>query len=600
VTKIAPGGFVGVDIFFVISGFLITKNLDDSINDGTYRILDFYNRRIRRIFPALFVMLLACSLLSLLVEFPGEAKDTNNGVLASVFFVSNILFYRTSGYFDLALQGNPLLHTWSLSVEEQFYVVVPVFLFLIRKLQPRLKIALVYGALIGSFLLSTYMVYHDRSAAFYLVQNRAWELLTGSILAINGVPRVTRPIVLEICGLAGLALILGSIALTSKTSVFPGPGALAPCLGAALILYSGTAYETMVARLLAAQPFRFIGLISYSLYLWHWPVFVYYNLLYSPHGVVRIGLMAVAFGLAAASWRFVEQPFRTKPFRLHARATVGSAAGAMALMSMVALAAIPLNPAIWNYPPQTTKILSYLEDPGAGMRKGSCFLISGANSFKYFQVPTCLSIDPARKNYLLIGDSHAADIWSGLAKDYPNVNFLQATASGCKPILGTPGQRRCTDLRRFVFTDFIVSHHLDGIILSAAWDEDDVAGAIKTAQALRPYARRVIILGPSAVYDQALPRLLARSLFDNNPGIIKQHLLADQKSTDADFARATLAPGIAYVSIYTAMCPGGQCISEAGRDVPLQSDAEHFTQAGAILVAGRLNFDPIDTAMAAK
>jgi peptidoglycan/LPS O-acetylase OafA/YrhL len=599
-TQIAPGGFVGVDIFFVISGFLITKNLHDTINDGSYRILDFYNRRIRRIFPALFVMFLACTVFSLLIEFPDEAKNTNDAVLASVFFVSNILFYHTSGYFDLALQSNPLLHTWSLSVEEQFYVVVPVFLFLIRKLQPRLKIALVYGALTASFLLSSYMVFHDKSAAFYLVQNRAWELLTGSVLAINGVPRISKPKMLEFCGLAGLALILGSILLTNKNTLFPGPGALAPCLGAALILYSGASRETMTARLLSVQPFRFIGLISYSLYLWHWPVFVYYSLLYGPHGIARFGFMAIAVGLAAASWRFVEQPFRTKPFRLNARATVGAGAAIMAGMSLLALAAIPLNPAIWNYPPQTTKILSYMNDPGASMRPGTCFLFSGANGFKFFNAPTCLNTDPTRKNYLLIGDSHAADIWSGLAKDNPSVNFLQATASGCKPILGTTGEKRCTDLRQFIFKDFIPRHHLDGIILSANWDDDEIAGAIKTAQSLRPYATHVIIFGPSALYDQALPRLLARSLLAKNPAIISRHLVAEQKITDADFAHATLGPGLAYVSIYTAMCPARHCIAEVGNDIPLQSDAEHFTQAGAALIAARINFDPLATFVAAK
>jgi len=190
-TKIAPGGFAGVDIFFVISGFLITKNIQDDINSKSYSVLDFYNRRIRRIFPALFVMFLFCLVCALLIQIPEEAKETGNGIIGSTLFFSNIMFYNMSGYFDQQMQNNPLLHTWSLSVEEQFYVIMPLFLLLLQNVRDKTRSFIILAALALSFLVSVYTVFHDESAAFYLVQNRAWELLMGSFLAIGGLPALS-------------------------------------------------------------------------------------------------------------------------------------------------------------------------------------------------------------------------------------------------------------------------------------------------------------------------------------------------------------------------------------------------------------------------
>jgi peptidoglycan/LPS O-acetylase OafA/YrhL len=233
------GGFVGVDVFFVISGFLITKHINDEMENRTFSVFDFYNRRIRRIFPALFFVLLFCFVCSLIIEIPPEARSTSHGILGATFFVSNIVFYKMSGYFDASSQDNPLLHTWSLSVEEQFYVVAPIIFFVIKRFYNEKLNLVLCTMLILSFFLCYYQVYHNSSSAFYLVQDRAWEILLGSVVAVGGIPRATDQRMIEALGAAGILLILGSVFILDTKSLFPGPGALAPCFGTALVLYSG-------------------------------------------------------------------------------------------------------------------------------------------------------------------------------------------------------------------------------------------------------------------------------------------------------------------------------------------------------------------------
>jgi hypothetical protein len=267
-------------------------------------------------------------------------------------------------------------------------------------------------------------------------------------------------------------------------------------------------------------------------------------------------------------------------------AAAGAAAAAVAVL---ALAAVPLNPLLWRYPAPVTSVLAYLDYDPAFMRGGSCFLYSAAPDLKFYQAPHCLKIDPARKNYLLIGDSHAAHFWYGLQTAYPNINFLQATASGCKPFNGAPGLQYCRDLRNYVFSDFIPHHHLDGIIISARWNEDEISGAVATAKGFLPYADHVMIFGPSAEYDEALPRLLARDYLAHDAGILRRHMLPAQAGTDAEFAARLAGTNVQYVSVYQAMCPGGACMTTIGNGIPLQFDSQHFLAPASVVVAQRLN-----------
>src|SRR5215813_12350400 len=265
------GGFVGVDVFFVISGYLISAIVFSEISDGTYSITSFYERRIRRIFPALFGMLIVFSACASLYLFTSEMVNYAKSLLAATASVSNFYFWQHSGYFD-SPTSNPLLHTWSLAVEEQFYILFPLYLWAVRRFYPK-HLKLSVGVLVVASLFASAIVVHfNPITAFYMPYTRAWELLTGTLLALGIFPRFSSSWLRNSAALVGMLMIFCSVVTYSPTTLFPGLSALLPCVGAALIIHAGEGGTTLIGRVLSWRPVVFIGLISYSLYLWHWPV----------------------------------------------------------------------------------------------------------------------------------------------------------------------------------------------------------------------------------------------------------------------------------------------------------------------------------------
>jgi peptidoglycan/LPS O-acetylase OafA/YrhL len=581
------GGFVGVDIFFVISGYLITGIIFAGINKGTYSLIGFYDRRIRRIFPALISLYVLSIASAFLLNFPSEAETIGRSIIASTFFVSNIFFYGRSGYFDRDSETNPLLHTWSLSVEEQFYVLFPLVVFAIRQFSHRARVSAITIIALGSFLYAAYMVYANASAAFYLVQFRAWELAVGSLLAINALPKISHRWIAEVVGTLGMAMVCGSFVFLSRTLPFPGVAALAPCLGAAAIIYSGASHLTFVGRLLSLRPLQFVGLISYSLYLIHWPAIVFFRLFHEPSRIEKSSLVITCVVLATISWRFVEKPFRVRSHRLTPRGTLIAGGAAM---SMVTIAALLLSPSMylfWNYPTQALNVMAYAKIDESHMRVGTCFITAGyANQFEKHDKDSCLTVSKDRPNFLLIGDSHAAHLWSGLQTTYPSVNFLQATASGCRPVYGEGGEEHCTGMVRYIFNEFLPSNHLDAVIISARWDPKDLPELVSTVTAIRGYASRVIVVGPIVQYVQPLPRILARAIMAHNsePEFVAQYRQPAQAETDRLFAAALKTEGIEYLSAYKSVCDP-DCRLWAAPHVPLQFDDDHLTQQGSAYLA---------------
>lgn len=324
------GGFAGVDIFFVISGFLITSIIAGELQAGEFSLGRFYQRRIRRIFPALFVMLLAVAAAGLFLLAPRDAGALGKTLAATTVFASNILFWRESGYFDIASAAKPLLHTWSLGVEEQFYLLFPLFLMLAWKLGRHVKAA-VLAAMAVSFAIAVYAVGAYPSAAFFLLPSRAWELMLGAVLALGIVRAPHAPAGREVLGVLGLGLVAYAVFRLDRSMPFPGINALIPCAGAACLILARGSY---VSRLLCLQPVVVTGLVSYSLYLWHWPlmVFMQYGRA-QPLTFFEGSVLVMLSGLMAClSWRYVEQPLRavrTAPatlFRIAALASIGVAA----------------------------------------------------------------------------------------------------------------------------------------------------------------------------------------------------------------------------------------------------------------------------------
>lgn len=315
--SLVGGGFIGVDVFFVLSGYLITRIIFRDLDAGNFSFSSFYARRIRRIFPALFVMLFATSLVAIAFLGAKEFADFAKAFRYSSVQFSNFLFSREIDYFDVGQPKNPLLHTWSLAVEEQFYLFWPLLLFSAHKLLPR-RITLFWLVLvlcIGSFISCLYFTKIDSMTAFYMLHTRAWELGIGAFIAIAALPRITQTKYADILAISGIALILFA-AFFYTTESFPGFKAVVPCIGTALIIYSGLSCTGNVHKLLSCRPLVWTGLISYSLYLWHWPIIAFYK---SYFGMelslpIQITMITLSIALAAFSYKYIETPFRKGVF----------------------------------------------------------------------------------------------------------------------------------------------------------------------------------------------------------------------------------------------------------------------------------------------
>ena len=430
------GGFIGVDVFFVISGFLISSVILRDIQESRFSLTAFYERRIRRIIPALVVMMFVTTVFCAFYQLPAQLEDTAKSLLAATFSFSNIYFLVTTNYFSNS-DAKPFLPTWSLAVEEQFYIFFPLFLLLIRRFFPsRLKTAVISVAAL-SFFVSVWSVFAFPAATFYLPFSRAWELLLGTILALDVFPRIESALARNLTAAAGLASILACAYLYSDKVPFPGLAALAPCLGAAFIIAAGETGTSAVGRLLSLKPVVFIGLISYSLYLWHVPLILFQRVTLlqiprAPNQIQKGATVLVAIMLATLSWKFVETPFRKGRWLLRGNAAFRFAGISAAVLTAMGLLLLALHGLPSRYSPQQLALVSNI-DNAFSAREGTCFIESGVSKARHLDAEDCLRQDPSRKNYLLIGDSHAAHLWSGLQKVFPGINFLQATASNCAP-----------------------------------------------------------------------------------------------------------------------------------------------------------------------
>jgi peptidoglycan/LPS O-acetylase OafA/YrhL len=311
------GGFVGVDVFFVISGFLITRILlEEHAREGRISLVAFYERRVRRLLPAFYAMLAATGIAVAFLYAPVAFENFATSALAALVFASNIYFWQTSGYFSEEAEIAPLLHTWSLAVEEQFYLMWPLVL-IVALSRPGLR-ALLLPAMVAAGLVSLALAeFGGRNLpqpAFYLMPTRAFELLIGALLALPAVPAVRNRALADALTLAGLGAILAAYVVIDSDTPFPGVWALLPCGGAALVLYAG--HRSRVANaVLAWRPVVFVGLVSYSWYLWHWPAFAIwrYVTFRPPTALEAVALIAFSFLCAVVSWRYVERPFRKPP-----------------------------------------------------------------------------------------------------------------------------------------------------------------------------------------------------------------------------------------------------------------------------------------------
>ena len=433
------GGFVGVDIFFVISGYLITSIIAGEVDEGRFDLWRFYERRIRRIFPALVAMLLASSLAAWVLLFPLDLQAYGESVVASTGFFANVSFWRQSGYFDTQSDLKPLLHTWSLAVEEQFYLFFPLLLLACHRWALGRR-GLVWALLGASFALSLYGVNHWRDGAFYLIPTRAWELLMGSVLALRAMPMLRSHALREGLAGLGLALIGASVFAYDSQTPFPGLAALPPCLGSALIIWTGqSGQQTRMARLLTLRGFVVLGLMSYSLYLWHWPVIVFSHhwTLEAQTLASKSALVLASLACAFASWRWIEGPTRRLGGRVSQTMVFASA-------GLAALALFGLGGMFWRdgfvarYPQPLQKLLVEHEAQTKGFR--GLMQTAGGHVVEGLPPGGFVTGDPAQPPQIAVwGDSHVGAILDGLtqaASPQTPPRFSVFALGGCRPIAG--------------------------------------------------------------------------------------------------------------------------------------------------------------------
>ncbi|HQV40655.1 MAG: acyltransferase [Moraxellaceae bacterium] len=459
------GGFVGVDVFFVISGYLITTIILSELEQGRFSIVNFYERRARRILPALFLVMLVCIPFAWFLFLPGDMKDFSQSLVAVSVFASNILFWHESGYFDTAAELKPLLHTWSLAVEEQYYLLFPLFLMLFWRLGKRWILVLLAIVGVASFFVAQWASLAKPMTAFYLLPTRGWELLIGAFSAfyLSKASREEPSIgVGEVGGCLGLSLILYAVFFYSKTTPFPGIYALTPTIGAVLIILFATE-QTTIGKFIGNKVFVGVGLVSYSAYLWHQPLFSFIRT--SPLEQDRslfFLLILITFILAYISWRYVENPFRDKKKFTRAKVFILSA---MAMIFFIIFG-----------------LLGHKSNGFEGRASMAKFddLAYDTSTLGYTQCDNFLDKNDPKLNYcygedndptaLVVGDSHADDKFYGIEKAVPAYNWRLVGNSSCPPLYGVRFKSvdgtECTERLKKIFTYIDQTKSVKLVVLS--------------------------------------------------------------------------------------------------------------------------------------
>ena len=585
-----PGGFIGVDIFFVISGCLITSIIVREMEQDRFTLLGFYRRRAVRILPALLTMLLVTLAAAALLLFPDDLANLGWSTASASLSVSNLWFWRNVSYFGTRAELEPLLHTWSLGVEEQFYLLYPVFLIVVRRFAPaRLKPAL-WVVLLASLVVG-WAQFPSGAFAFYMLPSRAWELALGGLVALGGFPVVRSAAARGALAGLGLALIGAGLFVITPEMAFPVPWALLPCIGTALLIAYGETGGT--AWLLSLAPMRFVGDISYSLYLWHWPVMSLWRF---QRGVVlapweMAATIALSFALAVASYRWIERPFLARHRDTAAGRVVAVAAIAMLAVAFVALAVARFAPAIRPVDPRVAGIMETAGYPQSETMRGQfgvgrCHVTVESPAFR---TDACLSPAPDRPNILLLGDSHAAHLSQALRERLGDgAHLLQATASGCRPILPYAGDARCTRVMRLAVDGPLRGAAVGRVVIAAHWRAEEFGGVRTMVAELRRRGVAVTVLGPVMRYEEDMPRVLARAVANDDPAMIARNGDATRASLDATMRRTLAGTGAHYVSMIDLECPRGACPALAPDGRPFHFDTTHFTLSASREIVGRL------------
>lgn len=575
------GGYVGVDVFFVISGYLITSIIARDYSAGQFSYVQFYERRIRRIFPALIGMLLASLVAAYFILLPGEMNDFSKSVIGTIFFASNIVFYKQSGYFEGAAEDKPLLHTWSLGIEEQFYIIFPIVFFItLRYFYKHSKFIIILGAVI-SLSICIYFTPSKPSAAFYLIPARAWELLAGSLIAIGAMPKVRSAPARNGLAAIGVTLILAAVLLLSRQTPFPGTAALLPVIGTALVINYGQ--DTATARFLSLRPFVFIGLISYSLYLWHWPLIVFGRNLGLIDGKMgpAIAVVLVSIATGYLSYRFIETPFRAKARFSQRRIFVLAAVGGAAVL-VGGTGYLRSDGLRDRYPPA---VLAFDD----GQRDVSPMRNACHPSFGLADPASACVFGGGKAESALWGDSHGVELAYALGSI---ANPLRsATYSACPPALGFAVAERpdCDQHNHLVAKYLRETPQIRTVYVKAFYSAyidspDFQRGLTAAVHSLLEAGKSVVMVGPiPAESDRNLPMRLARQGEFRVP--MRDYLTRQRDVIALLTALEMRGARVIWPSDY--FCSKESCAVVVG-GAPVLFDNHHLSMTGARYLAGQI------------
>lgn len=592
------GGFVGVDIFFVISGYLITSILISDFKSGSFSIVQFYERRARRILPALFFVMLISMPLAWVLLLPNAMKSFSDSLIAVPIFSSNFQFLKESDYFAAATEMKPLIHTWSLAVEEQFYLIFPIILLITWRTGNTVTTITVALILIASLITAQKGAYTHPDSTYFMLHTRAWELAIGSLVAFyqeKDRPPNSRWLA-ESGSFLGIVLILFSALTYNKETPFPSFYALIPTLGSALIIIFASR-DILIGKIIGSRPFVAVGLISYSAYLWHQPVFAFAR--QYTQGLhetsLQITFIAISFGMALFTWRYVERPFR-KADGFTRKQIFASALICSSTFIIIGIIGHKTQGFIFRYPKQQHLLSFEKYDVEKIYRSKSCFL-NNTQSFGDFN-SEC-GLPGTEPEFLVWGDSHAAALSYGLRQT--KLNTSQYTTSGCPPLMDTriSDRENCSSINKFILEKTRATKPKN-IVIAANWLRykekgiDPAKEIEKTINSIKESSpsSRIIILGQIPLWPPSLPE----NLFSENIDLgkityLKNNTLPASREIDEKLSELSNGKNIIFFSPIENLCQQNLCLATVEDKegiVPIVWDDGHLTAGGSIYLTRKI------------
>ena len=591
------GGFSGVDVFFVISGFLITTILLRELKNEEFSFLEFYERRVYRLFPALFAVMASTLLVGYFLFMPDEFLELGQSIAATSVYLSNIFFFLKSDYFSGPSELKPLLHTWSLAVEEQFYIVFPMMLFLLRKYSVFLLGTVIGISCLLLLTISQIAITDHASTIFYLAPFRFWELLTGSLIAII-LPRINNlqfKASQNILSVIGFFLITCSFFTLNESSQFPGLNALPAVLGAGLLILA--TQEGIVNRtLLSNSTVVWFGKVSYSMYLWHWPLVVFYGYyVIRPITLIeKVVLFIVTTLLAWLSWKYIENPFR----RLN-RTGKGLKRSIYlippALISIVFISLGVLIHIKQGLPERFDEniLAKYAVVKDDNGKAAGCFMRQDKFYNEWKEEQCIFSTPNAEKTIMLWGDSHALHLFKGLSRRQKalDANLLVYTSAGCSPFLNVEikGNPQCKENNKYALK-IIEKYGINEVILAGNWawafkKQDDslkFEELKRTVEDLENLGVKVWVVNQLPLYSVSNPQFLAYRL--DISGYDKPNYYLKPYYGEAAAKNISSILDTKVIDVFSLMCPAHGCTIYRDNEL-MVVDEGHLSAAGSDLVS---------------